>query len=248
MKLGQIALDLPHKRGQNDPARGSVTTALHWHDRNLAPDHAHAIAAERCRQARAKSAFRVLPSTDMDRRQTLGLMGTLLATLSLSRVSRATTARAVSLADLTARSTRIAHALPLENSSRFEDVGDTRHIVTYTRLRVDELISGSPNEPEILVRTLGGRIGKLAELVHGEAVLAINEPCVVFLQADPDGIDNVTEMAQGHYPLLSDASGVLRLQASRNMPHLLGKPDAAVAALSGLQLPEARSLILGARR
>ncbi len=188
---------------------------------------------------------------DMNRRQTLGLMGTLLATLSVSRVSRATTARSVSLADLVARSTRIARAMPLEGSARFEDIGDTRHIVTYTRLRIDELIAGSPNEPEVLVRTLGGHIGKLGEIVHGEAELALNEACIVFLQANADGIDQVTEMAQGHYPLRNDASGALRLTASRNMPHLLNgasAPNAAVLRLPGLQPNEARDLIRGVQR
>jgi hypothetical protein len=184
----------------------------------------------------------------MDRRQTLGLMGTLLATLTLPRVSQATTARAVSLSTLVARSSRIARATPLEGFSRFEDVGDTRHIVTYTRLRMDELINGSPSEPEILVRTLGGRVGELGEIVHGEAVLALNEGCLVFLHTSPEGIEQVTEMAQGHYPVLSDASGLLRLRASRNMPRLLASAGAAVAQLSGLPLSEARGLILGARR
>ncbi len=187
----------------------------------------------------------------MNRRQTLGLMGTLLATLSISRLSGATTARAVNLADLIARSTRIVRAVPLEGSARFEDVGDSRHIVTYTRLRIDELIFGSPNEPEILVRTLGGHVDKLGEIVHGEAELAINEACVVFLRANSDGIDQVTEMAQGHYPLHSDASGTLRLTASRNMPHLLhgsSTPNAAVLRLPVLQPNEARDLIRGAQR
>ncbi len=184
----------------------------------------------------------------MDRRQTLGLMGTLLATLAVPRVSRATTARAVSLSDLVARSTRIAHATPLEGNSRFEDIGDGRHIVTYSRLRIDESIVGATGESEILVRTLGGRVGKLGEIVHGEAQLAINEACVVFLQKNEDGIELVTEMAQGHYPLLGDASGALRLQPSRNMARLIGSPDAAVAQLSNLRIADARSLILGARR
>jgi hypothetical protein len=187
----------------------------------------------------------------MDRRQTLGMMGTLLATLALPRVSHATTARAVSLTDLIARSTRILRATPLEGSSRFEDVGGTRHIVTYTRLRLDELIAGSPNEPELLVRTLGGHVDKLGEIVHGEAQLIPNEACVVFLRANADGIDEVTEMAQGHYPLASDPSGVLRLQPSRNVAHLVANqssPNMAVVRLSGLQLHEARDLIRGARR
>jgi hypothetical protein len=188
---------------------------------------------------------------EMDRRQTLGMMGTLLAMLTLPRVSHATTARAVSLADLIARSTRVLQATPLEGNARFEDVGGTRHIVTYTRLRVDELISGAPNEPEILVRTLGGHVDKLGEIVHGEAQLIPNEACVVFLRANADGIDEVTEMAQGHYPLSSDTSGVLRLQPSRNVAHLVANsssPNIAVVRLSGLQLSEARDLIRGAGR
>ena len=177
-------------------------------------------------------------------------MGTLLATLTLARLGHATTARAVSFKNLVARSTRILHATPLEGSSRFEDIGDARHIVTYSRLRVDEPIycaSGASGESEILVRTLGGRVGKLGEIAHGEAQLALNEHCVVFLQANADGIEQVTEMAQGHYPLLSDASGALRLQASHNMPHLLPNADAAVVRLSGMKFTEARELILGAR-
>ncbi|HWZ91454.1 MAG TPA: hypothetical protein VNW92_21480 [Polyangiaceae bacterium] len=184
----------------------------------------------------------------MNRRQTLGLMGTLLTTLALPRVSSATTARAVSLPDLVARSSRILHGTPLEGFSRFEDVGNTRHIVTYTRVRVDDLFSGTPGESEILVRTLGGRVEHLGEIVHGEAVLALNEGCVVFLHTSPEGIDEVTEMAQGHYPVLSDASGTARVRASRNLPRLMGNPEAAVAKLSGLELSAARSLILGARR
>lgn len=185
---------------------------------------------------------------EMDRRQTLGLMGTLLATLTLPRVSRASTARAVGLGDLVARSTRIVHATPLQGDSRFEDMGDTRHIVTYTRLRVDEAMQGATGESEILVRTLGGHVGKLGEIVHGEAQLAINEGCVVFLQTNADGIEQVTEMAQGHFPLVTDAAGSLRLRPSRNLPHLLDPANAAALQLSGLELSQARARILGARR
>jgi hypothetical protein len=183
----------------------------------------------------------------MNRRQTLGLVGTLLATLSLPRSGRATTARAVSLGDLAMRSTRIARVLPLEGSARFEDVGNMRHIVTYTRLRIDDPIYGDTGETEILVRTLGGHVGDLGEIVHGEAQLVPNEASVIFLQTNAEGIEQVTEMAQGHYPLVSDTQGTLRLHASRNMPHLIGNPQGAALQLSGLELTQARELIRGAR-
>jgi hypothetical protein len=183
----------------------------------------------------------------MDRRQSLGLLGAFLASAAWSRAGAATTARAVSLPNLVARSTRIVRGLPLEASATFETIGNTRHIVTYTRLRVDELIDGGPSESELWLRTLGGRKDKLGEIVHGEAQLALNEACLVFVAANADGIDEVTAMAQGHYPILNDASGTPRLSVSHNMPHLLGAPDSAVAKLAGTQLAEARALILGAR-
>ncbi len=145
-------------------------------------------------------------------------------------------------------SSRIVLGVPLEGTPRYEQIGETRHIVTYTRFRVDELMHGGPQEPEILVRTLGGRLGQLGEIVHGEAELALNQPCVMFVRIDPDGIEQVTAMAQGHYPMLADASGTLRLSASRNMAHLVGGHDSAVAQLTGVKLADARTLILGARK
>ncbi|MEO7034628.1 MAG: hypothetical protein ABI335_12465 [Polyangiaceae bacterium] len=183
----------------------------------------------------------------MDRRRSLGMLGAALTSLAWPRASQATTARAVSLRDLVARSTRVVFGVPLEGTPRYEQVGETRHIVTYTRFRVDELLQGGPQEPELLVRTLGGKLGQLGEIVHGEAELALNEQCVMFVHANPEGFEQVTAMAQGHYPMLSDESGTLRLHASRNMAHLIGQ-DAAVAQLSGLNLGEARSRILGARK
>jgi hypothetical protein len=138
--------------------------------------------------------------------------------------------------------------MPLEASSRFENVGDMRHIVTYTRLRIDDAIYGDSGESEILVRTLGGHVDKLGEIVHGEAQLIPNEACVLFSQTNADGIELVTEMAQGHYPLVSDQYGALRLHASRNMPHLVGNPAGAAAQLSGLEFARARALIREARR
>jgi len=175
-------------------------------------------------------------------------LGGAVASLAWTKISEATTARAVSLPDLVQRSTRIVRSLPLDSFARSEDIGGTRHIVTYTRLRLDEVIHGATNEPEILVRTLGGTVGDLGEIVHGEADLALNQACVVFLHADSNGVELVTAMAQGHYPLLDDA-GTPRLRASRNMPRLMGgaSSNAAVAQLDGLRFTEARSLILGAR-
>jgi len=184
----------------------------------------------------------------MNRRQTLGTMGAFLVSLSLPRLARASSARAATLTELLTRSTRIAHVMPLEGWSRFEDIGQKRHIVTYTRLRIDEAIAGQSGESEILVRTLGGHVGKLGEIVHGEAQLMVNEACLVFLRANADGIEEVTEMAQGHYPFEADAHGTLRLRASRNLPYFVGGGVPAAAQLTGLEAASARELIRGMRQ
>ena len=174
-------------------------------------------------------------------------MGTLIATAVWSKASLASTARAVSLPDLVQRSSRIARATTLESSARYEDIGDTRHIVSYSRLRVDEVLHGA-TDPEIWVRTLGGRVGEVGEIVHGEAELALQESSLVFLHTLPDGVQQVTAMAQGHYPLAMDDAGLPRLHASRNLAHLLGGAPSAVAQLNGMRFSEARDLIRGARR
>jgi len=175
-------------------------------------------------------------------------MGTFAATLAFANAAQATTARAVSLVDLVRRSTRIARATPLDSFARSEDIGGARHIVTYSRLRIDESIHGPSGETETLVRTLGGRVADLGEIVHGEAQLAISQSCVVFLTLDPDGVELVTAMAQGHYPVAHDRAGTPRLNLSRNLPHLLGKTPSAVTELAGKPFTEARAMILGARR
>src|SRR6187549_2429718 len=140
----------------------------------------------------------------MDRRQSLGLMGTFTATLAFGRGAQATTARAVSLSELVRRSTRIARATALDSFARSEEIGGARHIVTYSRLRIDDSIHGPSGEPETLVRTLGGRVGDLGEIVHGEAELTLNETSLVFLMLDTNGVELVTAMAQGHYPVTLD--------------------------------------------
>lgn len=175
-------------------------------------------------------------------------MGTFAAALAFANRAHATTARAVSLQELVRRSTRVARATALDSFARSEDIGGARHIVTYSRMRIDEPIHGANGDSETLVRTLGGRVGDLGEVVHGEAELALNETSLVFLTLDTDGVELVTAMAQGHYPVAIDTAGVPRLRLSRNMPHLLGAANSAAAQLTGKSFTEARAMILGARR
>jgi hypothetical protein len=184
-----------------------------------------------------------------DRRELLGLVGTVLATLGLSRTSQAGLARAVPLADLVKRSLHVLRGMPLDARAEWATIGTQRRIVTYTRVRFDELFTGlEPKDSELMVRTLGGHVGDIGQIVHGEAMLRVNEACVLFLRKDDADFEQVAEMAQGHYPIRADAAGATRLFVSPYLSALTGAADSAVQRLVGRRLEEARELIRGAGR
>lgn len=170
----------------------------------------------------------------------LAVLGPKPASASLSR--------AVALEELVSRSQHVLVAEPLDGESVWETVGKRRHIVTYTRVRLLELLSGrDPSQDELMVRTLGGRIGDLAELVHGEATLTLGARSVLFTMPSRGAL-SVTAMAQGHYPLRRDKLGAERLQRSPAAVELLQESGAAVQRLTGLDLAQARQLLRQVRK
>lgn len=156
-------------------------------------------------------------------------------------------ARPVSLPDLVHRSKHVLVATPRVADSMWEQIGGSRRLVTYTRLTIDEVMDDRElNHTEVLVRTLGGRLGALGQIVHGEAEMRRDETAVVFLRPHQDGFFHVTGLAQGHYPLLRDTQGVRRLTSSPRLSSFVGKTaDSATAQLSGQSLLTARSLVQG---
>jgi hypothetical protein len=162
--------------------------------------------------------------------------------------AQAGVARGLPLEELVKRSAHVLRATPLEAYSEWSQFGKERRIVTYTRLRVDDpLRDGEAPDSELLVRTLGGVVGDIGQVVHGEATLIIGEPCVAFLKAMHDGLLGVTAMAQGHYPLLADKSGLFRLNSSPELAVLLDEQRSAVARLRGRTYDEAKTLIRAAK-
>ena len=161
----------------------------------------------------------------------------------MSRPALASLARALPVAELVGRSRHVLVGEPLDAYSVWEQLGPRKHIVTYTRVRAVELLAGAdPAQDELLVRTLGGRVGELGELVHGEAMLTLGERSVLFVMPTRDAL-GVTAMAQGHYPLRRDNAGAERLRRSPEAAELLHEEGSAVKRLTGLQLAEARSLV-----
>ena len=149
----------------------------------------------------------------------------------------------MTLDELVATSSRVVLAEPIERTSRWEELGGGRRIVTYTRLAVDETISGGAR-PEVWVRTLGGRVDKIGQHVAGEASFSLGEKTLVFLE-EVEGATVVTGMAQGHYRL-ADEDGDVVLRPSPDAGTLLPRKGPSIAArelLVGARLDRARALV-----
>jgi hypothetical protein len=169
-------------------------------------------------------------------------LGTGAALSAFGVRASATVARSLTLPALVQSSRRIVVVTALAAESRYEELGRRRRIVTDTRVRVEEaLAKGERVESELMVRTLGGSVGRVGELVHGQARLALGQACVTFLLQGPEGLHYVNGMAQGHYPLTQDS--LRRLMKSPDLGELLDAKSSAVHELVGSELSQAASRI-----
>jgi hypothetical protein len=167
-------------------------------------------------------------SLNLGRARTVAIvLGAMLATLGASaigaRAARASVSIAVLLEELVQRASAVAVVTPDEQRSLWE--GD--RIVTLTRVHVDRKVSGRL-AGDVWVRTLGGAVGKIAQLVEGEALFAIGRPSLVFLRPHvdavtlvPTGAMSVVERAQGQFPLETDAQGRSRLTLASDLGALV---------------------------
>jgi len=182
----------------------------------------------------------------LSRRRVLGAIGLGCAGLASPRLAFATTARAITLPELVGLSRYALVGAATDAYSRWETVGNSRRIVTYTRVEVTQPIDGRPPpDASLMLRTLGGRVGDIGQLVHGEARFEIGAASVLFVAPDEDGVFGVTAMAQGHYPLGTDPDSFVRLRASPNIPALVRVEGSAVQRLVSRTVVEAEGLVSG---
>jgi len=160
----------------------------------------------------------------------------------------AATARGLTLRELVQKSKNALVITGLAKHASWQTIGGSRRIVTETRARVEELVTGTdPSSSEVLLCTLGGRVGHIGQLVEGEAEIALGESSLAFLTELEPLIFGVTAMAQGHYPIASEARGRV-LHVSRNLPALLRHQGTAVQQLSGRLLSEGLSVVRAEHR
>ncbi len=86
-------------------------------------------------------------------------------------------------------------------------VWENGRIYTYSREHVDRAIAGELSSgADVWVRTLGGVVGKIGQMVEGEAVLSPGEAGLLFLHPGPVGAFVVTARGQGQFPVVPTVS------------------------------------------
>jgi hypothetical protein len=179
----------------------------------------------------------------ISRRTILTSLGVTVGAELVPRLASATWVRGMSLQELVSRSRHAVIGTPLDARCLYVTIGGRRMLVTETRLRVDGMLAlEPPGEAELVVRTLGGQLDGVGELVHGQAEFVRGQLCVGFFERAPDGACWVTGMAQGHYPLES-TDAVLKLRASPQLPVIRDWEQSAVKRLVGTRLSEAEGLV-----
>lgn len=186
--------------------------------------------------------------TGWDRRRFIAACLGGASTLIAAGSARASMARAISLEALTLSSRHVVVGTPVDAESRWEVIGGRKRIVTYSRVLVSELVAGAdPGQAELMLRSLGGRVGEVGQIVHGEADLAIDQAVVLFVgQADASPLF-VQAMSQGEYPLV-ERKGVRHLRVSRTLLETDEQAGTATTRLRDQSLDRARSLIREATR
>jgi hypothetical protein len=173
------------------------------------------------------------------------LLGGLAASVHIghARSASASLARALSLSELVYQSRHALVGTPATPTCQWETIAGSRRIVTYTRVLVEAPLDGrAPAQRELMVRTLGGTVGHIGQVVPGEARLDPGTPSVIFLVEAASDLFVVTGMAQGHYPLVTDERGVKRLRANREHVVRLDR-ESAVSRLDGRSVSEAEQLV-----
>ena len=95
---------------------------------------------------------------------------------------------------------------PVESKTVWEE----GRIVTYTRVKVEQGVAGDLGTgSEGWVRTLGGVVGKIGQLVDGEPVFTPSKSSLLFLRKwKTGGTWEVSARAQGQYPIVVVAAAV----------------------------------------
>jgi hypothetical protein len=149
----------------------------------------------------------------------------------------------LTLPELVDKSDSIVVALPKSKVSKWE----SGRIVTYTTIAIDTAVAGAAKAGDtIVVRTLGGVVDDIGQIAHGEAVIPLDKPIMLFLRPSLASSKtlSVVGMAQGAMALETGTDKITRVTAHPMDLVLVPKPSdpkavPASATLTGKPLPDA---------
>src|SRR4051812_9349513 len=102
-------------------------------------------------------------------RRSLLVGGLAALALGRARTAHATLVLPITLRELVSQSQHAVVGTPGAATSRWETIGGHERIVTYTPLHIEHSLDGTSPGSELTVRTLGGRVGDIGQIVAGEA-------------------------------------------------------------------------------
>jgi hypothetical protein len=162
----------------------------------------------------------------------------------VERPAGACSARALTLGELVFESNHAFVGTPMDSFSLWEAVGGRRRVVTYSTIKAEYSFDGRPPDAsELTLRSLGGIVDGVGQVVPGEAVLRRGATAAVFVRRLDRSVFAVTAMAQGHYPLVTDPDGTRRLFATPAAREAAGR-DGAVQRLDKRTVQEVEGLVL----
>jgi hypothetical protein len=161
------------------------------------------------------------------RRARIAALGISLATLATGATGVQDAVASVSVTVLFDELVQKASAAAVVTRAEQRGLWEDGRIVTYTRVHVDRLVAGQL-AGDVWVRTLGGAVGGIGQIVEGEATFPPGRPSLVFLRPHlapvsraPTGAFAAVEGAQGEFPIATGEEQPPRLTLARDIGALV---------------------------
>jgi hypothetical protein len=175
-----------------------------------------------------------LPSMKGLRALALGSLVILAAATGAGIGSEREAHASVSISVLFDELVRDSSAAAIVTPTEQQAVWENGRIMTYTHVHIDRSVAGAVSDGP-WVRTMGGVVGKIGQLVEGEAVLTVGRPGLLFLQPVTEigaGVYEVTARAQGQFPIVLDEQGTERFVRASGVGALVPTPRDRVVQIS----------------
>jgi hypothetical protein len=146
--------------------------------------------------------------------------------------------------DLVQQSSAVAVVTVLDQTSEWEG----NRIVTYTGLRVDRLVAGQL-PAQVRLRTHGGSVGHIGQLVEGQPTFAVGSAYLVFLRPHVDPATHATsdafvvvDGAQGQFVVSAAKGKPARLASAGNVGAVVDPPGRPAGARLAREVLEGRGV------